>query len=208
MSRYTGPKMRIARRLGVQIFGRNTGKDAKKYNFAKKNYPPGQHGQGKIGKISEYGKQLNEKQKIRFLYGITERSMRNYYQKALKIKGVTSDDLLRLLETRLDNVIFRAGLTNTRAQARQIVTHALVLVNGKKTDIPSMELKIKDTFEIRANKKNSPLFAEIKKAKNAPARWLAVNFPNLSGEVMILPGKDDFEKIIDPKMVIEYYSKA
>lgn len=208
MSRYTGPKIRIARRLGVQIFGRNTGKDAKKYNFAKKNYPPGQHGQTKIGKLSEYGKQLQEKQKIRFLYGITERQMRNYYQKALKMKGVTSDDLLRLLEMRLDNVVFRAGFANTRAQARQIVTHAHIIVNGKKTDIPSTQLKKEDIFEIRANKKDSPLFFEIKKSKNAPARWISSNFQHLSGKVNAMPAKDDFDKIIDPKMVIEYYSKA
>lgn len=208
MSRYTGPKIRVSRRLGVQIFGKSTGKDAKKYNFAKKSYPPGQHGQSKIGKLSEYGKQLAEKQKIRFLYGITERQMRNYYQKALRIKGVTGDDLLRLLETRLDNVIFRADFANTRAQARQMVSHALIIVNGKKTDIPSAQLIIGDKFEVRENKKTSPLFAEVKKSKKSSVRWINANPQNLSGEVTALPQKDDFEKILDPKMVIEYYSKS
>src|SRR3989338_5813556 len=133
MSRYTGPRARHCRRFGVNIYGSD------KYDkvLAKRNYPAGMHGKNLFGKKSEYRKQLDEKQKARFMYGITERQFRNYYLKAERSTGVTGEELLRLLECRLDNVIYRAGFAATRAQARQMACHGLMMVNGKRVTIPS-----------------------------------------------------------------------
>ncbi|MBI2464084.1 30S ribosomal protein S4 [Candidatus Peregrinibacteria bacterium] len=206
MSRYTGPKIRLSRRLGVQLFGRKDEK-TKKYNLARKNYAPGQHGLTKIGKLSEYGKQLAEKQKVRFMFGLTEKQMRNYYVKATKSATATNEELMRLIESRIDNVIFRAGWGKTRAQCRQMVNHALINLNGKKIRVPSIQIKIGDTFEVRTRSKNSPLFRDTAKSKINSVRWLEVDTKNLSGKVISLPKKDDFEKIVDTQLVLEYYSK-
>lgn len=206
MSKYIGPKIRLMRRLGAQLFGRKDEK-AKKYNYAKKNYAPGQHGQLKVRKLSEYGKQLAEKQKVRFMFNLTEKQMRNYYKKATKSSNVSDEEFMKLIETRLDNIIYRAGFAKTRAQARQIVNHSLMSVNGKKMNIPSMNMEVGDKFEVKERAKNMPLFQETTKLKDSAPRWLSLDFKKLSGEVIAMPKKDDFEKIIDTKLVIEYYSK-
>ncbi|MBI2453390.1 30S ribosomal protein S4 [Candidatus Peregrinibacteria bacterium] len=206
MSHYTGPKNRLSRRFGVELFGRRDEK-SKRGEAIKKNYPPGQHGQNKLSKPSEFAKHLMEKQRLRFLFSITEKQLRRYYQMASKSKGVTGDELLTLLERRLDNVIFRAGLAKTRAQARQIVSHSLINLNGKKVDIPSIQVKVGDLFEVRKAVKSSPLFEEIRKMKVTLPKWLEVDFKNLTGKIKSLPEKEDFEKIVNPQLVVEYYSK-
>ena len=205
MSRYTGPIVRKSRRYGAMLFSNG---QSKQNAYNKRKYPPGQHGRGGFKTQSEYAKQLNEKQKARFMFGISEKQFRKYYKKAEKHEGVTGQELLRYLERRLDNVIFRAGLASTRRQARQIVTHGHIVLNGKRVDIPSIEIQEGDEFEVRAKSQNSPLFAEVKNAKKGEhAKWLKVDFGKLKGSVTNLPENDDLERIINPQLIVEYYSK-
>ncbi len=204
MSRYTGPVTKVSRRLGVALFA-NEGSKLKSYQ--KKNYKPGDHGQKRFGKSSEYKRQLQEKQKAKALFGINEKQSRNYYQLASKSAEITGIRYLQLLETRLDNVIFRAGLANSRPQARQIVSHGLVKLNGKKVKIPSIQVKVGDKFEIRDKSKESKLFEETKKAKVKNPKWLSSDPKSLNGEILAIPDFDDVEKIIDHQLITEFYSK-
>lgn len=204
MSRYRGPLTRLSRRLGVMLF---TNGKSKTNAYQKKNYKPGEHGQKRFSQPSEYSKQLQEKQKARFLYGISEKQCRKYYNMATKTSEVTGVQFMILLEQRLDNVVFRAGLAATRPQARQMVSHGLIRVNGKKALTPSRIVKIGDTFEVREKSKGSKLFADIDSSKFKGPKWLKVDLKNLKGEVIALPDKDDIEKVIDNQLITEYYSK-
>ncbi len=204
MSRYRGPLTRLSRRLGVMLF--SNGK-SKTNAYQKKNYKPGEHGQKRFSQPSEYSKQLQEKQKARFLYGISEKQCQKYYKMATKTSEVTGVQFMILLEQRLDNVIYRAGLATTRPQARQMVSHGLISVNGKKTLTPSRLVKIEDTFEVRQKSKSSKLFEEIDASKVKGPKWLKVDIKNLKGEVIALPSNDDIEKVIDNQLITEYYSK-
>jgi len=205
MSRYTGPIVRKSRRYGAMLF--SNGK-SKQNAFNKRKYPPGAQGRSSFRSVSEYGKQLTEKQKARFMFGITEKQFRKYYDKATKKEGIAGQELLKLLERRLDNVIFRAGLAETRRQSRQIVTHGHIMLNGRRVDIPSIEVKEGDEFEVRTKSQNSPLFAEIKASKkNTCAKWLEMDFSKLKGKVASLPENDDLEQIIDSQLIVEFYSK-
>ncbi len=202
MSRYTGPKCRLCRREGVSICGKE------KCALKRRNYIPGQHGpKGTFAKKSEYSRQLREKQKLKRLFGITERQLSNYFKKATAQKDITGDALLKLLETRLDNVIFRAGLAKTRPQARQMVGHGLFKVNSRSVDIPSFQVKVGDKFEVISRIKKSKLFAEVEKQKFAPAKWLKIDYKSLSGEVARPIEKDELEPIVQSNLVVEYYSK-
>lgn len=204
MARYTGPVTRISRRLGVAVF---TNGGSKNKAFTKKNYKPGMHGQKRFAAMSEYSKQLLEKQKARFLFGISEKESVKYYKLATKTNEITGVKYLSLLEQRLDNVVYRAGLAQTRPQARQLVSHGLVMLNGKRAKTPSILVKIGDKFEVREKSKASKLFEEIKKSKNKTPKWLRSEVSNLRGEVLGLPDKDDIEHIIDHQLITEFYSK-
>ncbi len=202
MSRYTGPKCRLCRREGVSLCGKE------KCALKKRNYIPGQHGpKGSFSKKSEYARQLREKQKLKRLFGVTERQLAKYFEKASKLKDITGDALLKLLEVRLDNVIYRSGLAKTRAQARQMVNHGLFQINGERMDIPSYEVKVGDKFEATTRAKKSKLFSELDKLKYGPAKWIKLDIQKVGGEVTRPVEKDDLEQIIQSSLVVEYYSK-
>lgn len=202
MSRYTGPKCRQCRREGISLCGKE------KCALKKKGYQPGMHGQkGGFAKPSEYSKQLREKQKLKRLFGITEKQLANYFTKAGSKKEITGNALLKLLETRLDNVVYRAGFGKTRAQSRQMVNHGLFYVNDKKVNIPSYQVKVGDKFEAISRIKKSALFAHIAEQKYAPAKWIKADYKNLSAEVIRPLEVEDLEKAIQTSLVVEYYSK-
>lgn len=204
MSRYRGPITKLSRRLGIILFGNG---QSKTKAFNKKNYKPGEHGQKRFSQLSEYNKQLREKQKARFLFGISEKQSQRYYELASKSNEITGIKFLQLLEQRLDNVIYRSGMANSRPQARQIVSHGLVKLNGRRVKTPSIQVKEGDSVEIIEKKKNSKLFEEVKKAKLKTPKWLKVDIKNLKSEITALPDKDDIEHIIEHQMITEYYSK-
>lgn len=202
MSRYTGPKCRQCRREGISLCG------SEKCALTKKNYAPGQHGQkGSFSKPSEYSKQLREKQKLRHMYGITERQLRNYYKKASKKREVTGNVLLKELETRLDNVIYRSGFAKTRPQARQMVNHGHFKVNGTRMDIPSYQVKAGDKFELVERVKSSALYGNLEKEKFAPATWLKVDLKKSAGEVARPLEDEDLDNVVQTHLVVEFYSK-
>jgi small subunit ribosomal protein S4 len=198
------PVTKVSRRLGVMLFA-NSGSKARAFN--KKNYKPGEHGQKRFSKMSEYKKQLHEKQKARAMFGISEKKSRRYYQMASKSHGVTGVEYMKLLERRIDNVIFRSGLANTRPQARQMVSHGIIQLNGHKIKTPSILVKEGDKFEVVDKRKGSKLFEEVKTAKVSAPKWIQSDLKNLKGEVKQLPEQDDIEKIINPQLITEFYSK-
>lgn len=205
MSRYTGPKARLCRREGVDLFGRP------KYAKILEKRPggPGMHS-GTPKKLSGYASQLREKQKLRIMFGLTEGKLRRYVDQALRNKkGLTSDNLMQQLELRLDNAIYRAGLALTRFQARQMATHGHFLINGRRVDVPSFELSEGDKVELRPKLKNSKLYPNVLEENKGyrPARWMNVNAKNFSMEITGMPSGDDFEKIIDTQKIIEFYSR-
>ncbi len=201
--RYTGPKSRKARRLGMAF----TPKDVN--ILQKRGYAPGQHGQNRV-RLSEYGTQLREKQKAKISYGLMERQFERYFNKALKRAGVTGDNLLRLLELRLDNAVFRMGFADTRAQARQLVSHGFIEVNGKKVDIPSYGAKVGDTVAIRQVKQQSGYVAKLKdKIKSFKTQeWLTVDSNKLSGKILSEPTPDLIGNQINTQLIVEHYSRT
>jgi small subunit ribosomal protein S4 len=201
--RYTGPKVKKARRLGMAF----TNKDAKV--LQKRNFAPGQHGQNRV-RLSEFGTQLREKQKAKINYGVMERQFENYFNKALKQAGVTGDNLLKLLEMRLDNVVFRLGFAETRAQARQMVNHGFFEVNGKKVDIASYTVKVSDTISIRESKKKSKLIEVLKeKLKSAKTQeWVQLDASKMSGKVLSLPTPEQIQNTINTQLIVEHYSRT
>ena len=204
MSRYTGPVTRLSRRLGVVLF---TNGESKNKAYTKKGYKPGQHGQKRFSQMSEYSRQLLEKQKARFMYGISEKQSRKYYEMASKTNEVTGVKYLGLIEQRLDNVLYRSGIAQTRPQGRQMVSHGLICLNGKRVNTPSILVKVGDKFEVHAKKKTSKLFEGTKNTKIKPPKWMKSDLANLQGEITAIPGKDDIENIIEHQLITEYYSK-
>jgi small subunit ribosomal protein S4 len=200
--RYTGPKSRRARRLGLAF----TNKDAKV--LQKRGYAPGQHGQGR-SRLSEYGTQLREKQKAKINYGVQERQFFRYFEKSLKQAGVTGDNLLRLLELRLDNIVFRLGFAETRAQARQLVSHGFFEVNGRKVNIPSFSTKPGDVIKVREGKKSSKYMATQKdKLKaNQTQEWIELNPQDMSGKVLSQPTPEQINNLINTQLIVEHYSR-
>lgn len=208
MARYTGPKCKICRREGIPIAAFGNYEGAAMRAVQRKNYPPGAQGKrGSFKKMSEYGKQLREKQKTKRIFGVTEKQFRNYYKEADAKEEATHIALLKLLEQRLDNVIYRSCLAQTRRQARQMVTHGLFKLNGRRVDIPSISVKVGDKIVIRDKSKNSPLFELIKKQKPKAPKWLKTDLANLSCEILRDPDHQDCEQLIDPRMIVEFYSK-
>lgn len=200
--RYTGPKVKKARRLGMAF----TAKDAK--ILQKRGFPPGQHGQNRV-RLSEYGLQLREKQKAKINYGVQERQFLRYFDKAIKQSGVTGDNLLKLLELRLDNIVYRLGFAETRAQARQLVNHGFFEVNGKKVDIPSYSCKPGDTVKVRATKQSSKYMQDIaEKLKSATTQeWLDLQGKEMTGKVLSTPTPEQIENQINTQLIVEHYSR-
>ncbi len=208
MARYTGPVCRLCRREGVKLFLKGDRCYSGKCAIEKRSYAPGQHGQRR-SKQSEYGLQLREKQKARRIYGVLEGQFETYFDKAERKKGVTGENLLVLLETRFDNVVYRAGFAASRNQARQFVRHNHFTVNGQKANIPSMELKVGDVIQLKDKSKNSALIKELADnlgTKNPPA-WLELDVDNLSAKVVRMPSKEDIDIPVEEQMIVELYSK-
>ena len=202
MARYRGPKSKIARKLGEPVYGPD------KY-FEKKNYPPGMHGQNKRRrKTSEYGIQLKEKQKAKYTYGVLERQFRNLFKKASAAKGVTGEVLLQLLESRLDNVVFRMGVAPTRAAARQLVTHRHITVNGKVVNIPSFQLRAGDIIGVRERSKSLEVISEsLGSARYAQYSWLEWDNAQMTGKFMNVPQREEIPENIKENLIVELYSK-
>ncbi len=201
MARYTGPKSRIARRFKEPIFGFDKVLD-------RKNYSPGQHGQSKRrAKQSEYGKQLMEKQKAKYTYGILERQFRNIFEKASRKGGVTGVVLLQLIESRLDNVVFRLGFAKTRNQARQLVSHRHIIVNGELVNIPSYMLKPGDVVGVRERSKSLEIITDSLEGKVNSFSWLDFDRAAMSGRFMSYPERSDIPENINEQLIVELYSK-
>ena len=203
MARYTGPKTKISRRFGVSIFGPSKA-------LERRNYPPGIHGpKGARRKQSEYSVALAEKQKLRYQYGILERQFRRYFEIALKTRGVTGEILLQLLETRLDNIVYRLGFATSRRAARQLVLHRHVKVNGRRANVPSMLLKPGDRIEARAGKQSEELIRRALETTQSRelAAWLALDKEALRGEVLRVPTREEIGPFVNEQLVVELYSK-
>lgn len=201
--RYTGPKARLCRRHRTNLFGTS------KYTKILERKPgkPGVHGIRAFGKVSEYGTQLNEKQKARMIFGLSEKQFGNYFKKSLRMPGETGENLLRFLEIRLDNVVYVSQFALTRMQSRQMVSHGHFKVNGRRVDIPSILVKPGDKIELIDRVKNSPLFSGLDKLKAYSPKWLKVDLKKVQIEVLTLPEKDDLEKSIESQLIVEFYSR-
>ncbi len=207
MSKYTGPKSRLFRKVGIRL--PSNADLSQNHPTIKKSYAPGAHGAKKsFGKKSEYAKQLMEKQKARYIYNVSEKQFRKYYEQASKKDGISADELLKLLELRIDNIIFRSGLATTRYQARQMVGHGLIELNGKRIKVPSIQCKAGDTFNLVAKKKDSPIFKENALRKVKAPKWLEVDLPGMKGKVVREPEKVELEQSIAGNLIVEFYSKA
>ena len=201
MARYIGPKTKIARKFGEPIYGSD------KY-YEKRNFPPGQHGAAKKRKkVSEYGLQLNEKQKAKYTYGILERQFRNLFDKASKKKGITGVILLQLIESRLDNVVYRLGIAPTRDAARQLVSHRHITVNGRVLNIPSAMLKPGDIVAVREKSKSLEVITNAVEGHSNTFSWLEWDSATLTGKFMNYPNREDIPETINEQLIVELYSK-
>lgn len=201
MARYTGPKSKIARKLGSAIYGPDK-------VLSKKNYPPGQHGVNRRRKTSEYGIQLREKQKAKYTYGVLERQFRNLFEKAQRSKGVTGEVLLQLLESRLDNVVYRLGIAPTRAAARQLVSHRHIVVDGQVLNIPSYTLKAGQVVAVREKSKSLEVIDNALSGFNhSKYPWLEWDVASKSGKFLHQPERQDIPEDIKEQLIVELYSK-
>ena len=201
MARYTGPTTKIARKFGEPIFGPD------KY-FERRNFPPGQHGLAKKRKkSSEYGTQLIEKQKVKYTYGLLERQFRNLYEKASKMKGIKGENLIMLLESRLDNLVYRMGIAPTRAAARQLVSHRHIVVNGEVNSIPSVLVKPGDVIGVRERSKSLEVIQASLAASANKYSWLEWDANSLSGKFLNVPVRAEIPETINEQLIVELYSK-
>ncbi|MCQ2556674.1 30S ribosomal protein S4 [Ligilactobacillus equi] len=201
MSRYTGPSWKVSRRLGISLSG--TGKE-----LARRPYAPGQHGQNNRRKLSEYGLQLQEKQKLRMTYGVSERQFANLFKKAGKIReGKHGENFMILLERRLDNVVYRLGLATTRRQARQLVNHGHITVDGKRVDIPSYEVTPGQVISLRERSKDLKIVKEALEAVVGRATFVSFDENTMEGSLVRLPQRDELDANIDEALIVEYYNK-
>ena len=206
MARYTGPSCRLCRREGQKLFLKGERCYSGKCALEKRSYAPGQHGQGRK-KSSDYGLQLREKQKAKRFYGLQETQFRNLFEKAAAKKGITGENLLIMLETRLDNVVFRMGLASSRKEARQLVTHGHFTVNGKKANIPSMQLKAGDVVAVKEKSTSSPKFKEIKEMTISTPAWVTIDTQKLEGKVLAMPTREQIDTPVAEHLIVELYSK-
>ncbi|GAB3836743.1 MULTISPECIES: 30S ribosomal protein S4 [Hymenobacter] len=201
MARYTGPKTKIARRFGEAIFGPSKA-------LTKKAYPPGQHGRGRRKKQSEYAVQLMEKQKVKYLYGVLEKQFANLFDKAARVPGITGENLLAFLETRLDNVVYRLGIAPTRRAARQLVSHKHITVNGEVVNIPSYHVKPGTIVAVREKSKSLEAIVNSLSVRNARQfGWLEWDGKELAGKVISTPQRDQIPEKIEEQLIVELYSK-
>ena len=201
MARYTGPKTKIARKFGETIFGADK-------VLSKKNYPPGQHGNNRRRKTSEYGVQLREKQKAKYTYGVLEKQFRNMFEKASRSKGITGEVLLQLLESRLDNIVFRLGLAPTRDAARQLVSHRHIVVDGKVVNIPSYSVKPGQIVGVREKSKSLEVISDALSGFNhSKYPWIEWEQSAMSGKFLHLPERADIPENIKEQLIVELYSK-
>lgn len=206
MARYTGPVCRLCRREGLKLFLKGDRCYTDKCSISRRNYAPGQHGASKK-KMSNYGVQLREKQKTRRIYGVLEKQFRGYYEKAEKMKGIAGENLLKLLELRLDNVAFRLGYGNSRNEARQLVTHGHFLVNGRKVDIASYRLKPNDVVEVCEKSRATEKFKTFADNPKTAPKWIEVDSENFKGKVLSVPHREDIDVPVNETLIIELYSK-
>lgn len=199
MSRYTGPKFKLSRRLGISLSG--TGKELKR------PFPPGQHGPGQRRKLSEYGLQLQEKQKLRHMYGLSEKQFRNLFDKANKMPGISGENFMILLERRLDNLVYRLGFANTRAGARQLVAHGHVTVNGKKVDIPSYLVSVGEVIGLRERSRNLSTIKESLANNNYVPEYLEYDENAMEGTLTRLPERSELPQEINETLIVEFYSR-
>jgi small subunit ribosomal protein S4 len=201
MARYTGPQTKIARRFGEPIFGADK-------SLQKKNYPPGMHGRGRRKKQSEYAVQLMEKQKAKYIYGVLERQFANTFEKASRMPGITGDNLLRLLEARLDNTVYRLGIAPSRRAARQLVLHKHILVNGDVVNIASYTLRPGDQVSVREKSKSLEAITNSIAGRGAARyNWLEWNASDMTGKFVALPAREDVPENIREQLIVELYSK-
>ena len=200
MARYTGPAYKKARRVGFSVS--ETGKE-----LARRPYGPGQHGQDRKGKLSDYGTQLKEKQKVRFMYGLNERQFRKTFEEAAKMKGIQGTNFLRLLESRLDNLVFRIGFATTRRGARQLVNHGHVTVNGKKVDIPSYRVKPGDVIAMKEADKNLKIVTESLAKTNKRVDFINYDEGKMEATYVRLPERNELNEDINEALIVEFYNK-
>ncbi|MDR1369443.1 MAG: 30S ribosomal protein S4 [Dysgonamonadaceae bacterium] len=201
MARYTGPKTKIARKFGEAIFGPDK-------VLSKKNYPPGQHGNGRKKKTSEYGIQLREKQKAKYTYGVLEKQFRNLFERAQRSKGITGEVLIQLLECRLDNIVYRMGVGNTRAAARQLVSHGHVVVDGKMVNIPSYSVKPGQVVGVREKAKSLEIIQDnLSGFNHSKYSWIEWDPASLSAKYLHVPERADIPENIKEQLIVELYSK-
>lgn len=208
MARYTGPSCRLCRRENTELFLKGDRCYTDKCAIKRRNYPPGQHGQGR-SKTSDYGVQLREKQKVKRMYGLLEKQFRGYFERADRMKGVTGTNLLTLLERRLDNVVYRLGFASSRAESRQLVSHGHFTLNGRKATIPSIQVKTGDRVELR---EKSHKVVQINESLDAVVRrgipqWLELERDAFKGTVKVLPVREDITTPIQEQLIVELYSK-
>ena len=205
MARYKGAACRLCRREGVKLYLKSDRCYSNQCAIERRSYPPGQHGQGRK-KVTEYGLQLRAKQTVKRIYGILEKQFRGYFKEADRQNGITGDNLLVILERRLDNVIFRLGFAKTRTEARQLVRHGHFLLNGKKVNIPSYLVRVEDEISIREKSKSSIVFKELSDDITIPS-WLTVKLKELTGKVESLPTREEILIPIDEQLIVELYSR-
>ncbi|NLC58707.1 MAG: 30S ribosomal protein S4 [Armatimonadetes bacterium] len=210
MSRYIGPVCRLCRREGEKLYLKGAKCYSPKCPVDKKTYPPGQHGQMQTRrKVQEYGLQLREKQKARRIYGVLERQFRGYFDEANRLPGVTGEELLRLLERRLDNVVYRLGLAVSRKEARQLVVHRHIAVNGRTVNVPSFLVRVGDTIAVRdGSKEEPPIVAALQQARGRRTpQWLEFEPDQMRGRVQWLPSRDEIDTDIAESLIVEFYSR-
>ncbi|ACY47765.1 30S ribosomal protein S4 [Rhodothermus marinus] len=200
MARYRGPKQKIARRFGEPIFGPSKA-------LERKPYPPGQHGRTRRAKESEYAVQLKEKQKVKHIYGLLERQFRNLFEKATRKKGITGENLLKMLEARLDNTVYRMGFARTRRQARQLVVHRHIMVNGQVVNVPSYQLRPGDVVAVRPKSRQLAVIQENIKRLRRNFPWLEVDRKEMQGKFLDYPNREDIPENIREHLIVELYSK-
>lgn len=200
MSRYTGSRNKQARRVGFSLL--ENGKE-----LARRPYGPGQHGQDRKGKLSNYGEQLKEKQKVRFMYGVNERQFRKTFNEAAKMKGIHGENFLKLLESRLDNVVYRLGLSTTRRGARQLVSHGHITVNGNKVDIPSYRVKVGDTVAVKENSKDHKAIKASLEKVTKRVEFVTFDDKKLEGKLVRLPERSELNADINESLIVEFYNR-
>lgn len=209
MARYIGPVCRLCRREGMKLFLKGDRCYTDKCAIEKRSFPPGQHGSSFRRKISEFGQQLREKQKVRRIYGMLERQFSKFFKEANRRPGMTGQNLLRLLELRLDNAVYRVGFASSRAEARQIVTHGHIRINGKKATIPSMQVRLNDEISVREKSRKIPQIVSAMEAalRKGTSGWLQIDAKNFSAKVVSEPKREEITLPIQEQLIVELYSR-